>query len=216
MNSITEIFENSKHLLDSVDSFVNKYVGCSLLRKCVSAKQLLKDKIMLCFTNTSAYMIFKTGTFNGNYKKDTFYRFDLIKGANWGRLQLETANKVILDFESRIKMETAFRQNWYTPETIAIVKIGFVSYVQILILMKRQLSTRMESAGKQIELYFRMVKSHLRLRTGCHSTSYDAITAHMIIVALRYMILSVERFNNIDNRFTEELFYGIQREVIND
>ena len=34
MNSMAEIFENSKHLLDSVDNFVNKYIGCSLLRKC--------------------------------------------------------------------------------------------------------------------------------------------------------------------------------------
>ena len=61
-----------------------------------------------------------------------------------------------------------------------------------------------------------MAKSHLKLRTECHSTSYDAITAHMVIVALRYMILSVERFNNTDNRSIEELFYGIQREVMND
>ena len=66
------------------------------------------------------------------------------------------------------------------------------------------------------ELYFRMAKSHLKLRTECHSTSYDAITAHMIIVAIRYMILAVERFNNTDSRSIEELFYGIQREVIND
>ena len=38
----------------------------------------------------------------------------------------------------------------------------------------------------------------------------------MIIVAIRYMILTVERFNNTDSRSIEELFYGIQREVIND
>ncbi len=94
MNSIAEIFENSKHLLDSsIDNFVNRYIGCSLLRKCgitkivdndsentefdyvdnpilrliqstagskvlekcISAKQLLTDKIMLCFANSSAF-----------------------------------------------------------------------------------------------------------------------------------------------------------------
>ena len=61
-----------------------------------------------------------------------------------------------------------------------------------------------------------MAKSHLKLRTECHSTSYDAITAHMVIVALRYMILSVERFNNTDNRTIEEFFYRLQREVFNE
>ncbi len=68
----------------------------------------------------------------------------------------------------------------------------------------------------QVETYFKMVKTHLKLRTECHSTSYDAITAHMVIVSIRYMILSVERFQNTDNRSLEELFYGIQREIIDE
>ena len=68
----------------------------------------------------------------------------------------------------------------------------------------------------KIELYFKMSKSYLKLRTECHSTSYDAITAHMVIVAIRYMILAVERFQNTDNRSLEELFYGIQREIVNE
>lgn len=67
-----------------------------------------------------------------------------------------------------------------------------------------------------IETYFRMSKSHLKLRTECHSTNYDAITAHMVIVSIRYMILAIERFRNTDNRSLEELFYGIQREIINE
>lgn len=61
-----------------------------------------------------------------------------------------------------------------------------------------------------------MSKSYLKLRTECHSTSYDAITAHMVIVSIRYMILAVERFYNTDNRSLEELFYGIQRDIINE
>ena len=60
-----------------------------------------------------------------------------------------------------------------------------------------------------------IAKSHLRLRTECHSTSYDAITAHMVIVAIRYMILAVIRFDNTDDRGIEEIMYGIQREIIN-
>ena len=58
-------------------------------------------------------------------------------------------------------------------------------------------------------------KSYLKLRTECHSPSYDAITSHMVIVSLRYMILEHARFQNSDNRTIEDLFYQMQREVVN-
>ena len=56
----------------------------------------------------------------------------------------------------------------------------------------------------------------MKLRTECHSTSYDAITSHMVIVSIRYMILAVERFQNTDNRSIEELFYAVEREIVNE
>ena len=34
MNSIAEIFDNSKQLLDSIENFFDKYIGRPLLRKC--------------------------------------------------------------------------------------------------------------------------------------------------------------------------------------
>ena len=34
MNSIAEIFDNSKQLLDGINGFINKYIGCDLLRRC--------------------------------------------------------------------------------------------------------------------------------------------------------------------------------------
>ena len=64
-----------------------------------------------------------------------------------------------------------------------------------------------------IEVYFKMSKSYLKLRTECHSPNYDAITSHMVIVALRYMIIAVERFKNSDGRSIEEIFYQAQREI---
>lgn len=66
------------------------------------------------------------------------------------------------------------------------------------------------------EVYFRVSKSYLKLRTECHSTSYDAITAHMVVVAIRYMILALFRFENTDNRGIQEIMYGIQREIVNE
>ena len=38
----------------------------------------------------------------------------------------------------------------------------------------------------------------------------------MVIVAIRYMILTVERFNNTDGRTIEEFFYNLKREVFNE
>lgn len=139
MNSIAEIFDNSKQLLDSIDIFFDKYIGRPLLRRCgitkmvddifvssemtyfdnpisrllgdlkqspvlekvVSAKDLLIDKLLVCFAPASAYLMFKSDTFFRDYKQDTFYRFDKLPGANWERRQLETAKNVILNIESQ-------------------------------------------------------------------------------------------------------------------
>ena len=74
-----------------------------VLEKVVSAKELLMDKIAMCFHSASPYRMFKEGTFFKDYKKDTFYRFDRLPKANWERLQLETAKNVINDIESQTK-----------------------------------------------------------------------------------------------------------------
>jgi hypothetical protein len=442
MNSIAEIFDDSKQLLDGVTRFIDKYIGCNLLRKCsirkivdsytehkeyeyidnpitrlisapetskvlprcVSARQLLTDKILACFhTARSAYLMFKTGTFFGDYKKDTYYRFDRMEKANWERLQLETARNVILDIESRTeknhvnvlifddslykrtggkgtdlcakvfdhndhKMRNGFRMmtgGWSNGETyipfsqvllstrkkenmvgkdeavdqrtlrgkrrarakekgtvvvqsmvheaqkanipfdyvlfdtwfsspaqlvaldsinakvIAMIKKNSTKYSVVdpkdnevkkldvkeiysrfkkrpgcskylltvnvkvsdkngdaipakLVYVRNRnnkkqwicfICTDMRCSPEDVlriytlrwktEEYFLIAKSHLRLRTECHSTSYDAITAHMVIVAIRYMILAVIRFDNTDDRGIEEIMYGIQREIIN-
>ncbi len=65
-------------------------------------------------------------------------------------------------------------------------------------------------------LQITLTKSYLKLRTKCHSTSYNAITSHMVVAAIRYMILAVERFRNNGNRSIKDLFYGIQREIVNE
>ena len=144
MQSISEIMNNSKPILENIELFFKKYIGTALLQRCgitkvvdeivegnvekyhdnpilrlfggeeaakesvilqkvVSAKRLLMDKILLCFTCFSAYYMFKKDTFYSDYKKDTFYRFDTMEGANWERLQLEVAKNVILDIDSHVR-----------------------------------------------------------------------------------------------------------------
>lgn len=68
----------------------------------------------------------------------------------------------------------------------------------------------------KIEVYFKTCKSLLKLRTECHSTSYDAITSHMVIVSIRYMILAITKFDNTDDRSLKDIMEGIKREVVSD
>ena len=70
------------------------------LEKCISAKQLLIDHLVLCFHPGTAYRMFQTDTFYGDYKKDTYYRFGLLPHANWERLQIEVSHSVITDIEN--------------------------------------------------------------------------------------------------------------------
>lgn len=375
-----------------------------LLEKCVSAKKLLLDKILIGFSSMSAYMMFKLDEFFGDYKKDTFYRFDLLPKANWERLQSETAANVIADLEARTEeehiralifddslyrraggkrtelcckvydhndrktrlgyrmMTSAWsngdvivpiqqcllttnnpelmvgpdedydrrtirgRRRTYAKETgttsvlrmirnakdagipfsyvlfdtwfsspsevmavhsletdvVAMVKKGATKYafrdpetgeerkedlktifdihkkrrgrsryllsvnvtltsddgesIPAKLIYARNRNKRNEyvcfictdmeldeetalliyTVRWKIETYFKITKSYLKLRTECHSTSYDALTAHMVVVALRHMMLTLQRFNNTDDRSIEEIFNEAKRQVYAD
>lgn len=64
-----------------------------------------------------------------------------------------------------------------------------------------------------IEVFFKTCKSYLRLQKECHSLSYDAMTAHVAIVMVRYMILSVFQRQDEDQRALGELFYVMLTEL---
>lgn len=64
-----------------------------------------------------------------------------------------------------------------------------------------------------IEVFFKTCKSMLKLETGCRSLSYDAMTAHVSIVFVRFMLLSVDQRINEDDRTVGELFYLISDEL---
>ena len=46
----------------------------------------------------------------------------------------------------------------------------------------------------------------LNLGSECHSLSYDALTAHVSLVFIRYMLLSLQQRNSCDDRTISELF----------
>ena len=58
-----------------------------------------------------------------------------------------------------------------------------------------------------IEVFFKVCKSYLKLSKEFQQRNYDAITAHTAIVFIRYIILSVEKRKQEDPRSLGELFY---------
>ena len=65
----------------------------------------------------------------------------------------------------------------------------------------------------QIEVFFKTCKSMLNLIGKCHSLSYDALTAHVVIVFTRYMLLAVEQRQNEYQRTLGELFFFLVDEM---
>ncbi|MBQ9662951.1 MAG: transposase [Oscillospiraceae bacterium] len=73
---------------------------------------------------------------------------------------------------------------------------------------------RRYGARWNIEVYFKTCKQYLKLQKECNSPSFDAFTCHLTIVAVRYMILSVQQRSNTDDRTIGELFWIITAEVV--
>ena len=58
-----------------------------------------------------------------------------------------------------------------------------------------------------IEVFFKTCKSFLNLGSEYHGLSYDAFTAHVALVFTRYMLMSVAKRDDEDERTFGELFY---------
>jgi len=65
----------------------------------------------------------------------------------------------------------------------------------------------------QIEVFFKVCKSYLRLTKECHSASYDAMVAWNAIVMSRYMMLALDKRLEEDARSFGELFFDICDEL---
>ena len=64
-----------------------------------------------------------------------------------------------------------------------------------------------------IEVFFKVCKSYLKLMSECHCLSYDALTAHTVIVFTRYMLLSVQQRSEVDDRTLGDLFLAMVDEL---
>lgn len=72
---------------------------------------------------------------------------------------------------------------------------------------------RRYGARWNIEINFKTCKQYLKMLKECSSPSFDAFTCHLAIVAVRYMILSVQQRSNTDDRTIGELFWAITAEA---
>ena len=72
---------------------------------------------------------------------------------------------------------------------------------------------RIYSKRWQIEVFFKVCKSYLKLSKECRALSYDAMTAHVAIVFTRYMMLAVENRAAEDPRTLGELFIYFVDEI---
>ena len=72
---------------------------------------------------------------------------------------------------------------------------------------------RRNGARWNIEVYFKTCKQYLKMLKECNSPSFDAFTCHLAVVAVRYMILSVQQRSNTDDRTIGELFWIFTAEV---
>jgi len=58
-----------------------------------------------------------------------------------------------------------------------------------------------------IEVFFKISKSYIKLGKEFQCLSYNAVTAHTAVVFTRYMILALEKRKNEDPRALGELFF---------
>jgi hypothetical protein len=58
-----------------------------------------------------------------------------------------------------------------------------------------------------IEVFFKMCKSYLKLQKEFQGLSYDCMVAHTAIVFSRYIMLALESRNNVDYRSWGDIFY---------
>jgi hypothetical protein len=72
-----------------------------------------------------------------------------------------------------------------------------------------------ELYGKRwdIEVFFKMCKSYLKLAKEFEGRSYDMLTAHTAIVFMRYICLAWEQRQNQDSRCFGELFFLVSDEL---
>lgn len=123
------------------------------------------------------------------------------------------------------------RSKYLLSVTVDVVKDDFIIPAKVVYVRNRNkrkeylclISTDMSLDEEQIiqlygkrwdiEVFFKVCKSYLKLTKECHSLSFDAMTAHTAVVFTRYMLLSLQNRQSIDDRSLGELFFLVSDEL---
>ena len=109
--------------------------------------------------------------------------------------------------------------SWFSsPKVVTTIKTEYgLDTIAMMICTDTTLSEEdiIQTYGKRwdIEVFFKTCKDMLKLEKGCHSLSYDALTAYVSIVFTRYMLIAVETRTNNDGRTGGEIFFMLCDEI---
>ena len=110
-----------------------------------------------------------------------------------------------------VKVNISLKNGQSLPAKIVCVrnrnnKKDWIAFICTDINLSEEEILRIYGKRWDIEVFFKTCKSLLNLGSECHSLSYDALTAHVSLVFIRYMLLSLQQRNNSDDRTISELF----------
>lgn len=74
---------------------------------------------------------------------------------------------------------------------------------------------RIYGKRRDIELFFKMAKQHLKLTKEIQCRDYDALIAHTSIVFIRYMFIAWQCRSKTDHQTFGELFYACCNDLQN-
>lgn len=105
MSSIPQITANGNNVSDFATRFMKRFHLGRLLFKCNAGKEkgipvmdIFRYLFCMMFSDRSIYMQMKTGTFEGNFSKNTIYRFMNNARTNWQRFTALLSASIICSF----------------------------------------------------------------------------------------------------------------------
>ena len=118
---------------------------------------------------------------------------------------------------AKIKASTVVKLVDGTPVKLVFVrdsrKTDWLALLSTDISLKDEQIVQTYGKRWDIEVFFKMVKQHLKLAKEIHSRDYDALIAHTSIVFMRYMFLAYQNRICKDHRTIGELFYACCDEI---
>ena len=222
MSSIPHSEENE--IFNSVTNFMNRFQIGKLLFKCnagkssgISAKYVLFDSWFSSLKTITALkadceldtiaMVKKSSKIKYGYQDGKYNIKEIYKQCKKrrGRSKYLLSVDVTVGDEAIPAKIVCVRNKSKKKDWLAIISTDTTISEEEII--------RIYGKRWDIEVFFKTCKSYLHLVKECRSLSYDALTAHVSIVFVRYMMLAVTQRCNTDDKTVCELFYRLMDEL---